>query len=116
MREYQTVMQDHLTARLIAAILHKLGETSITISTEDLKSLPPGHVESYGDPFDGTMTYRFRKYDHADPDQQELPLADNPQVCGVAQYSDRMSCQCGVEYDTNDPAPPVCPRTNERLP
>lgn len=75
MREYQTVMQDHLTARLIAAILHKLGETSITISTEDLKSLPPGHVESYGDPFNGTMTYRFRKYDHADPDQQELPLA-----------------------------------------
>ena len=75
MREYQTVMQDHLTARLIAAILHKLGETSITISTEDLKSLPPGHVESYGDPFNGTMTYRFRKYDHVDPDQQELPLA-----------------------------------------
>lgn len=77
MREYQVATQDHLTARLIAAILHKLGETSITISAEDLKSLPPGHVESYGDPFNGTMTYRFRKYDHADPDQQELPLAEH---------------------------------------
>lgn len=36
--------------------------------------------------------------------------------CRIEQHGDSMLCQCGMRYDTNDPAPPVCPRTAERLP
>jgi hypothetical protein len=37
-------------------------------------------------------------------------------ACRMKNYGDSMTCECGMRYDTNDPAPPVCPRTNERLP
>lgn len=66
-------MQDQLTARLIAAILQKFGETSVEITYQDLHTLPPGQVETWGDPFkDGAVTYRFTRY--PEPGAPELPL------------------------------------------
>lgn len=36
-----------------------------------------------------------------------------PNKCKVRQYSDRMSCVCGAQWDVNDPDPPPC-RDSER--
>ena len=64
MHEYQTVTQDQGVARLVAAVLVKLGESVITISYHDLVNLPEGHIESTGDPFgpEGCVTYRIKRY------------------------------------------------------
>ena len=85
MQPYQQVCSDHLVARLVAAILHKLGETSITISSEDLQNLPVGQIEATGDPFGGAVTYAFRQV--RDTGQDDLlhepvpappPIAEDP--------------------------------------
>lgn len=57
------ILQPHDSARLVAAILHKLGETSITISAHDLQNLPVGQVEAHESDDGQTVTYRFRQYD-----------------------------------------------------
>lgn len=38
-------------------------------------------------------------------------------ICRVYQLSDQTICTtCGLEWDTNDPEPPECPRKNEPSP
>ena len=35
-------------------------------------------------------------------------------TCQARQYSDQMVCgPCRLSWDTNDPEPPVCPRTGD---
>ena len=29
-------------------------------------------------------------------------------ICKAKQYSDQMKCECGNEWDMNDPCPPQC--------
>lgn len=42
-----------------------------------------------------------------------MPEVNNSK-CKVRQYSDSMSCVCGLGWDVNDPDPPVCPATQQQ--
>lgn len=33
--------------------------------------------------------------------------------CQSIQYSDTMICKCGLQYDVNEPIPPMCPETGQ---
>lgn len=35
--------------------------------------------------------------------------------CVAKQYSDMMSCECGLRWDTNDSHPPRCPNMRNNL-
>lgn len=72
LQPYQTMMQDQNVARLVAAILYKLGESSITITHDDMTGLPLGQIESEDDPTAKSVTYRFRQWPAED--QADLPL------------------------------------------
>jgi len=61
------------SARLIAAIMRKLGETRITITKEDMIDPGPCKITVWGEPT-GQITVQLGAL--VDPDQGDLPLAD----------------------------------------
>lgn len=41
----------------------------------------------------------------------------SPKRCSIRQWSDQMSCStCHLIWDTNDPDPPMCPKTGTQVP
>lgn len=77
-------------------------------------------MSRYRNPFEGRRRRSERLREERRIAEERAILDEpppKPKGCSIRQYSDQMNCStCHLYWDTNDPDPPVCPKTRKALP